>query len=68
LYPAIQYGRASLARNLIARRRKAGWSVSQLARKAKVSVATIQKLEAGTRVSAVSAVDKIDRALRAINA
>jgi DNA-binding XRE family transcriptional regulator len=67
-YPAIEYGRASLARKLIARRRKAGLSIEQLARKAKVSVQMIRRLEEGKSSVNVGAVDKLDRALTAAKA
>jgi DNA-binding XRE family transcriptional regulator len=67
-YPAAIYAQASLARKLIARRKKAGLSIEQLARKSKVTVQTIRKLEAGTATVSVAAVDKLDRALTASNA
>jgi DNA-binding XRE family transcriptional regulator len=66
--PAIEYGRASLARKVIARRKKAGWTVEQLARKAKVRVDVIRNLERGESSPSVAAVDRIDRALRAAKA
>jgi DNA-binding XRE family transcriptional regulator len=64
-YPAIEYATASLARKLIARRKKAGLSVEQLARKARVSAQMIRRLESGTSHPSVVAVDKLDRALKA---
>jgi ribosome-binding protein aMBF1 (putative translation factor) len=57
-----------LARKLIAGRRKAGWTVEQLAKKAKVRVAVIKSLEKGDSSPSVAAVDRIDRALKAANA
>jgi hypothetical protein len=65
--PAVEYARASLARKLIARRRKAGWTVEQLARKAKVRVDVVRNLERG-ETSSIAAVDRIDRALRTAKA
>lgn len=64
--PAIAYSRAAIAREIIARRRKAGLSVQALARKAKVKVATIERLEEGKTSVNVSAVDKLDKALKAM--
>jgi ribosome-binding protein aMBF1 (putative translation factor) len=66
--PAIEYSRASIARELIARRRKAGLSVAELARKAKVGVQTLRRLEEGKSIPSVAAVDKLDRALKAAKA
>ena len=67
LYPAVEYARASLARGLIARRKKAGWTVEQLARKAKVRAEVVRNLERG-KSNSVAAVDRIDRALKAAKA
>ena len=66
--PAIEYARASLARKLITGRRKAGWTVEQLAKKAKVRVEVIEKLERGDSSPNVAAVDRIDRALKSAKA
>jgi len=62
-YPAIEYGRASLARKLISLRSAAGLSIEQLARKAKVSAKTIKDIESGVKPVNVAAVDRIDRVL-----
>lgn len=43
--PALAFSRVSLARKLITRRLAAGWTQEQLARKAKVRVETISRLE-----------------------
>jgi transcriptional regulator with XRE-family HTH domain len=67
LYPAIDYGRASLAKKLSGQRRKAGLSVEQLAKKAKVSVQTVHQLERGEKPASIAAIDRIDRVLRAAN-
>jgi DNA-binding XRE family transcriptional regulator len=67
-YPAVAFGRASLARKLVSQRRAAGLSIQQLARKAKVSAKTMQDLESGAKAANVSAIDKIDRVLSAARA
>ncbi|MEX2174512.1 MAG: helix-turn-helix transcriptional regulator [Pirellulaceae bacterium] len=66
--PALEYTRKSMAREVIARRKKAGWTVEQLARKAKVRVDVVRSLEQGESKTSVAAVDRIDRALRAAKA
>jgi hypothetical protein len=66
--PALEYARASLARKLIVRRRKAGWTVEQLARNAKVRADVVRNLERGEANTSVAAVDRIDRALKSAKA
>jgi DNA-binding XRE family transcriptional regulator len=63
-YPAVEYSRITLARNLIRDRVEAGLSQRQLADLAGVRVETICRLEAGKHVPSVATVDKIDRAIK----
>jgi ribosome-binding protein aMBF1 (putative translation factor) len=62
---AKQFLESSIAREVIARRKKAGWTIEQLARKAKVRVDVLRKLERGESSPSVAAVDRIDRAFKA---
>ena len=64
-YPAIEYGRASLARSFILRREALGWSQAELARRAGVRAETICRLETGKVTPALGTVDKLDSALQA---
>lgn len=61
---ALEYVRASLARNLIRTRRSAGLSQEALAKLAGVRQETISRLESGKHSPNVRTVDKIDRALK----
>lgn len=65
-YPAVEYSRITLARNLIRDRVQAGLSQRQVAELAGVRVETICRLEAGKHVPSVATVDKIDRALKKV--
>jgi DNA-binding XRE family transcriptional regulator len=64
-YPAVEYARASLARKIIRRRRRLGWSRAELARRASVRLATLNQLERAEKSPSVATVDKIHRALAA---
>src|SRR5665213_768228 len=57
-YPAIPYGRALLARRIVAARNRAGWSQAELARRAGVRKETIHRIEAGKNNPDERAVDK----------
>ncbi len=63
-YPAIEYGRASLARKLITERVNAGLSQNELAKLAGVREETICRLETGKHTASVATVDKIAIALK----
>ncbi len=65
LRPALETARAVLARDIIQNRRKAGWTQAELARRAKVRVETISRLESGKQTPTVATVEKINRALKA---
>jgi DNA-binding XRE family transcriptional regulator len=62
--PAVQFARATIARNLVRDRMAAGLTQRQLAKLAGVPVETLCRIETGQRTPSVPTIDKIDRALR----
>jgi DNA-binding XRE family transcriptional regulator len=62
-YPAIAYGRALLARRIVAARNLAGWSQAELARRAGLRKETIHRIEAGKNNPDESTFIKIEKAL-----
>ncbi|HSZ54620.1 MAG TPA: helix-turn-helix transcriptional regulator [Tepidisphaeraceae bacterium] len=62
---AIDYARASIARQLITDRRAAGLSQHELARRAGVRQETISRIESAKHTASVRVIDKLDRAIRA---
>jgi DNA-binding XRE family transcriptional regulator len=67
-YPALEYARASLARDIISARIRAGLTQKELARRAGVRVETLCRIETGKVTPTVASVEKLDRALRAAKA
>lgn len=65
-YPAIAYGRALLARRIVAARHRAGWTQAKLARRAGVRKETIHRIEAGKNNPDESTFNKIEKALGAV--
>ena len=63
-YPALEAASVIMAREIIERRTAAGLSQAELARRADVPVATLNRLERARRVPRSRTVDKIDKALR----
>jgi ribosome-binding protein aMBF1 (putative translation factor) len=63
--PAEETLDAIVARQIIRRRRAAGWSQAELAARAAVRQETVSCLESGKHAPNVSTVDKLDRVLRA---
>lgn len=61
--PAVEYARASLARKLIRRRKLAGLTQAELARRAGVRPETLNRIERGNSTPTVASIDKLDRAL-----
>jgi DNA-binding XRE family transcriptional regulator len=61
-YPAIAYGRALLARRMVAARNSAGWTQAELARRAGVRKETIHRIEAGKNNPDESTFAKIEKA------
>lgn len=62
--PAVEYARASIARDMIRERETLGLTQAQLARLAGVRPETVCRLETGRHSPTVRTVEKIDRALR----
>jgi DNA-binding XRE family transcriptional regulator len=61
--PALEYARASLARKLIIQRKSRGWSQAELARRAKLRVETINRLENARNTADPATVKKIEAAM-----
>lgn len=64
-FPAAEYARASLARDIIRERVAVGLSQKELAERAGVRVETLCRLETAKRTPSLRTVEKIDRALKA---
>jgi DNA-binding XRE family transcriptional regulator len=62
-YPAVEAARVLLARKIIRRRRAAGLSQAELAKRAGVRAETLSRLEHAKHSPNVATVDKIVRAL-----
>ena len=62
-YPAVETMRAILAKKIIRRRRAAGLSQVELARRAEIRPETLNRLEQGKHSPSIATVDKLDRAL-----
>ena len=62
-YPAVEAARVCLARKIIRRRRAAGLTQAELAKRAGVRVETLSRLEHAKHSPNVATVDKIVRAL-----
>jgi ribosome-binding protein aMBF1 (putative translation factor) len=67
-YPALDYIRASIARDIIRERRGLGLSQQALAKLAGVRQETLSRLESGKHSPTVRTVEKIDRALKRCSA
>jgi DNA-binding XRE family transcriptional regulator len=63
-FPAVEYARISLARDIIRDRRAAGLTQQQLADLVAARQETISRIETGRHTASVKLVDKIDVALR----
>jgi DNA-binding XRE family transcriptional regulator len=64
-FPALEYARVSLARDLIRDRRAAGLTQQELAEKAGTRQETISRIESGNFAASHKLIDRIDRALAA---
>jgi DNA-binding XRE family transcriptional regulator len=62
-FPAVEYARIALARDLIRDRKGMGLSQDQLAKLAGVRQETISRLESGKHTASLRTVDKICKAL-----
>jgi DNA-binding XRE family transcriptional regulator len=63
-FPAVEYARVSLARDIIRDRRAAGLTQRELAKLAGTRQETISRIESGNYTASVKLVDRIDRALK----
>lgn len=63
-FPAVEYARISLARDIIRDRRAAGLTQAELARLADTRQETISRIEGGKYAASAKLIDKIDRVLR----
>ncbi len=63
-YPAVEYARASIARNIMQDRIKAGLSQRELAELAEIRAETLCRIETGKHTASVPTIEKIDRALK----
>ena len=63
-YPALDYARASIARDINRERRALGITQEQLAKLSGVRQETICRLETGLHSPTVGTVERIDRALK----
>jgi DNA-binding XRE family transcriptional regulator len=62
--PAVEYGRASIARSIIRDRAQLGLSQAELARRAGLRKETLCRIESGRYTPSLPSLEKIDRALR----
>lgn len=62
-YPAVEYARASMAREIVGRRIDAGLSQRELARAAGVRVETLCRIERAKNSPSPATIEKLDRAL-----
>lgn len=64
-FPAIEYARASLARNFIRDRRSVGLTQQRLADLCELRQETIARLETGKHTASPATVEKIEQAIEA---
>lgn len=63
-FPAVEYARISLARDIIRDRRAAGLTQEELAKLAGTRQETISRIESGKYTASTKMIDRIDRALK----
>lgn len=63
-FPAIEYARASIARDIVRERVKLGLNQRELAKLAKVRVETLCRIETGKNTASTGTIAKLDRALK----
>lgn len=63
-FPALEYARVSLARDIIRERRSAGLTQAELAALAGTRQETISRIESGSYTASHRLIDRIDRALK----
>lgn len=64
-FPAVDYGRAILARNLIRDRRAANLTQQRLAELSGVRQETISRIESGKHTASARTIEKLDRVIEA---
>jgi DNA-binding XRE family transcriptional regulator len=64
-FPALEYARVSLARDMIRDRRAAGLTQQELATRAGTRQETISRIESGNYTASHKLIDRIDRVLQA---
>lgn len=63
-YPAVQLGWATIGRDVIVKRRKAGLSLKDVARLAGIRVETLCRIEKGKHIPSIKSIDRIEAALK----
>lgn len=63
-FPAVEYARVSLARDIVRDRRAAGLTQQELATLAGTRQETISRIESGNYTASHKTIDRIDRALK----
>jgi len=63
-YPAAEYTRALIARNVITDRRRLGWSQAELAKRSGVRVETLNRIEKCRTNADPKTIDKIESTFR----
>jgi ribosome-binding protein aMBF1 (putative translation factor) len=63
-FPALEYARVSLARDVIRDRRAAGLTQQELAKHVGTRQETISRIESGTYTASHKLIDRIDRVLQ----
>ena len=64
-YPAVEALRVTLAWKIIRHRRRVGLTQAELARRAGIRLATLNRIEHGEQSPSIATIEKIDRALTA---
>jgi ribosome-binding protein aMBF1 (putative translation factor) len=67
-YPAAETLQVIIAHEIIDRRRKAGLSQKELAKRAGIRPMTLRRIESGKHATKILTVEKIDRALTSVGA
>jgi DNA-binding XRE family transcriptional regulator len=63
-FPALEYARMSMARDIVRDRRAAGLTQQELADSAGIRQETLSRIENGKHSASVKVIEKIDRALQ----